>query len=213
MVSAEVQDKIREFEGLSLKPYKDVAGNLTVGYGHLTKSTYPITKETAETLFCEDLSVAEQSTLRILAKEHPEVIYERYEIDALVSFTFNLGSGNLQKLVRNRSKEEIANAIPLYNKAGGKVVSGLTKRREWEKEWFLKGCKEPQYVRLDSINFIIKAHVPILENPFPDSKVIITYDMPVYVKLVESKIYDGKYVHTNRGYVELAGFYDQIVKE
>ena len=64
------------------------------------------------------------------------------QFDALVSFAFNCGTANLKKLVAKRTLNEIADAIPKYNKAGGKVLKGLTKRREEERKLFLNGYVE-----------------------------------------------------------------------
>ena len=58
--------------------------------------------------------------------------------DALTSFTYNLGAGCLETLVSGRNAETVAEKILLYNKAGGKVLEGLNKRREMESELFLK---------------------------------------------------------------------------
>lgn len=59
------------------------------------------------------------------------------QFDALVSFTYNCGPGNLLKLVAGRTILQIGDAILKYNKAGGKVLKGLTRRREAERALFL----------------------------------------------------------------------------
>jgi peptidoglycan hydrolase-like protein with peptidoglycan-binding domain len=61
--------------------------------------------------------------------------------DALISFAFNCGAGNLKKLC-NRALHEIPDAMLLYNKANGKVLVGLTRRRKAERSLFLKPIKE-----------------------------------------------------------------------
>ena len=60
------------------------------------------------------------------------------QITALTSFTYNLGAGNLEKLLEggSRGDEEISNMILEYNKAGGKVLPGLVKRRKAEAALF-----------------------------------------------------------------------------
>ena len=58
------------------------------------------------------------------------------EFDALVSFTYNLGTGNLKRLTDNRKKNEISEGMKLYNKAGGKKLQGLVNRRNEESELF-----------------------------------------------------------------------------
>ena len=64
------------------------------------------------------------------------------QFDALVSFTYNCGNGNLKKLTNNgnRSLTEISNALPQYNKAAGKVLAGLTRRRKAEQKLFNTPC-------------------------------------------------------------------------
>ena len=62
------------------------------------------------------------------------------EFDALVSFTFNCGAANLRSLLRNgrRNRSQIAATLPLYRKAGGKLLKGLERRRAAEKALFLE---------------------------------------------------------------------------
>ena len=127
-------DLIKSFEGLHLTAYKDTAGVLTIGYGH-TKGLsegMKITKDQAEAYLLEDLKAAESAVIK---KPYE---WNQNEFDALVSFTFNCGSGNLTKLVKSgkRTKEEISDALLLYNKAGGKELAGLARRRQAEKDLF-----------------------------------------------------------------------------
>lgn len=65
------------------------------------------------------------------------------QYDALVSFTYNCGQGNLQSLIKDRTLPEIAEAMLLYNKSNGKTLSGLVRRREAERKLFL-GLQEEQ---------------------------------------------------------------------
>lgn len=128
---------IKKFEGCELTAYRDAVGVLTIGYGHTgdVKEGQKITKKKAEELLIKDLEKFETGVnLLILAKYR----FNQNEFDALVSFAYNLGLGNLKKLTNNgkRNKGQIADAIPLYNKAGGKVLSGLVKRRKAEHDLF-----------------------------------------------------------------------------
>lgn len=59
------------------------------------------------------------------------------QFDALTSFCYNCGNGSLQKLVSGRDAATIADKLLAYNKGGGKVLAGLTKRRNEERELFL----------------------------------------------------------------------------
>ena len=131
-------DLIKKYEGCKLTAYRDAVGVLTIGYGHTgdVKEGQKITQKKADALLMEDIEKFETLVnLLILTKYR----FNQNEFDALVSFAFNLGGGNLKKLTGNgkRNKGQIADSIPLYNKAGGKVLSGLVKRRAEEQKLFL----------------------------------------------------------------------------
>lgn len=124
---------ITTFEGLSLKPYLCPAGVWTIGYGHtgpmVNKDTPNITIEEAEAILQHDLHRFESSVLRLITRPLTDG-----QFDALVSFTFNLGAGALQRSTLrqkcNRREDEGAAAEFLkWNKIGGNAVKGLTKRR------------------------------------------------------------------------------------
>lgn len=132
-------DLIKQFEGLRLTAYKCPAGVYTIGYGHTrgVKRGMKITEEEASAYLTADLRNSEK------AVERYDVIYHwnQNEYDALVSFTFNCGATNLRALLRNgrRNRSQIAATLPLYRKAGGKVLKGLERRRAAEKALFLEG--------------------------------------------------------------------------
>ena len=128
---------IKSFEGLRLKAYKPVSTEkyYTIGYGHYSadvKQDMTITQEYADALLRLDLDKF----------EHAVNSYERNwtqnQFDALVSFAFNCGVANLKRLVTNRTNAQIAQKIVLYNKAGGKVLKGLVRRRKAEQELFMR---------------------------------------------------------------------------
>lgn len=136
-------DLIKKFEGCRLKAYKCAADVWTIGYGH-TKGVEPyeiITLTEAEKLLREDLSEYESN----VDKYRLRYGWNQNEFDALVSFAFNLGS--IDKLTANgtRSRATIADKMLTYNKAGDKVLAGLTKRRQTERELFLTPVQQ-QYV-------------------------------------------------------------------
>jgi lysozyme len=131
-------DLIKEFEGLKLKPYLCSASVPTIGYG----STYyengkkvkltdaPITKERADALF---KIVADDFAKRVVPLIKKPLTQNQF--NALVSFAFNLGVRALQnstllRLVNiNPNDANIAKEFLKWNKAGGRVVQGLTNRR------------------------------------------------------------------------------------
>lgn len=129
---------IKKFEGCKLAAYRCPAGVLTIGYGHTgdVKEGQTITAEYAETLLRADLVKYELK----VSKYDTQYNWNQNEFDALVSFAYNVG--NIDQLTDrgNRSRETIAEKMLQYNKAGGKVLSGLTKRRKSERELFLTSC-------------------------------------------------------------------------
>lgn len=131
-------DLIKQFEGLRLTAYKCPAGVYTIGYGHTrgVKRGMKITEEEASAYLTADLRNSEKAVERYDSIYH----WNQNEYDALVSFTFNCGATNLRSLLRNggRNRSNIAATLPLYRKAGGKVLKGLERRRAAEKALFLE---------------------------------------------------------------------------
>ena len=126
---------IKNFEGCKLTAYRCPAGVLTIGYGHTgdVKEGQKITQKKADALLKEDLEKFEKRVEKYNWKYH----FNQNEFDALVSFAYNIG--NVDGLTKNgkRSRGQVADAILLYNKAGGKVLNGLVKRRKAEQALFL----------------------------------------------------------------------------
>ena len=134
---------ITGFEGFSPKACKCVPTEkyYTIGFGHYgkdVKSTDTITKAGALELLKSDLVCFEKKVMRYNDVYH----YNQNEFDALVSFAYNVGS--IDGLTKNgtRSKAEIAKCMTMYNRSGGHVLDGLTKRRNKEKELFLRKCEK-----------------------------------------------------------------------
>ena len=127
-------EKMIEFESLRLTSYKDSVGVWTIGVGHTNgvRQGQTITKEQAMTLLKGDLLPCENFVNSI--KE----IDTQGKFDALVDFAFNLGiealrKSTLLKLILAKAEEsDIKNQFLRWNKAGGRVLSGLVKRRNWE---------------------------------------------------------------------------------
>ena len=126
---------IKQFEGCKLTAYKDAVGVLTIGYGHTgdVKANQKITQKKAEELLKEDLHRFELH----VSEYRKKYKFTQNEFDALVSFAFNIGNINQLTKYGKRNKGQIADAILLYNKAGGKVLSGLVKRRKAEHDLFI----------------------------------------------------------------------------
>jgi len=140
-------DLIKSFEGLFLKPYLDPIGIPTIGYGTIK---YPDGKKVT----MNDSPITEKQALEYLEFEIHEkalgvenmiiVSLNDNEFGALVSFAYNLGLGNLKKstllklLNSGKEKSIVAEEFLKWNKAGGKVLTGLTRRRQAEKALFLQ---------------------------------------------------------------------------
>ena len=123
---------IESFEGLRLNAYQDSVGVWTIGYGH-TQGVQPgqtITQQQAQAFLQQDLGVAEAGVNKL------GLTLTDNQFAALVSFTFNLGAGNLNKLL-SQGLAAAADRILLFDHAGGRVLPGLTRRRQAERALFL----------------------------------------------------------------------------
>lgn len=131
---------IKQFEGCRLEAYKALPTEkyFTIGYGHMgedVKQGMIISQAKAEELLKKDLEKFEKSVTTATAKYSG---LNQNQFDALVSFTYNCGAGNLAKLLEGRTLAQVADAMLKYNKAGGKELAGLTRRRKAERELFIK---------------------------------------------------------------------------
>lgn len=131
-------DLIKSFEGLRLSAYKCPADVWTIGYGTTAgvKPGQTITKERAEELLRDDVKRFEDQVLRLV-----KVPLTQGQLDALVSFTYNLGAANLgnSTLLRLLNAGDYKGAgaqFERWNKAGGKVLAGLVRRRAAERALF-----------------------------------------------------------------------------
>lgn len=131
---------IKKFEGCVLTAYKCPAGVLTIGYGHTgsdVKEDMVITKRKATELLKKDLARFEKAVSKYDSKYH----FNENQFSALVSFAYNIGSIDQLTAKGTRSLSQISEKMVLYNKAGGKVLAGLTRRRKAEQELFNKPVK------------------------------------------------------------------------
>jgi GH24 family phage-related lysozyme (muramidase) len=138
-ISQEGVNIIKKFEGCVLHVYLDAVGVPTAGYGHtagLSRSMVgqPITQALADNWLKEDLKKFEKKVNKYDAIYH----WNQHELNSLVSFAYNIGSIDGLTANGTRSKQQIADAMLKYNKAGGKILNGLVKRRQAERELFLK---------------------------------------------------------------------------
>ena len=146
-VSSRAIEMLKHHEGVRCKPYRDCVGLWTVGVGHLIGDGKSLPDEWNKTFTMEEVDALLRKDLgrfeRGVQKFCP-VPLKQGEFDALVSFSFNLGLGVLQrstlrqKILRG-DKTGASEEILKYNKAGGKIVKGLVNRRNDEYQLFLRG--------------------------------------------------------------------------
>ena len=135
---------IKKFEGCELEAYQCSAGVWTIGYGH-TKDVVEgmtITQEEAEQMLVDELHEYES-----YIDKYVTVALNQNQFDALVSWVYNLGPANLKastmlKVLNDGKYEDVPYQMKRWNKAGGKVLDGLVRRREAEallyqgREWY-----------------------------------------------------------------------------
>lgn len=140
---------IKSFEGCRLTAYKCPAGIWTIGYGHTgnVKSGQKITQAKADAYLKADLAKFEKHVMSYDKKYN----WNQNEFDALVSFAYNVGS--ITQLTANgtRTKKQISEKILAYDKAAGKTLAGLTRRRQAEKALFDKPVKSSALKKGDKI--------------------------------------------------------------
>lgn len=137
---------IKRFEGCRLEAYQDSVGVWTIGYGstywpdgrRVKQGDRLASEVEAEQLLRDALKTYEAGVNRLV-----KVHITQNQFDALVSFTYNLGVGALEKstLIRKLNHIDIipvANEFSRWTKAGGKELEGLRRRRAAERELFLK---------------------------------------------------------------------------
>jgi len=131
-------DLIKHFEGCELEAYKCPAGVWTIGYGHIkgVQEGDVITEQQAHDMLVEELDEYENYINTLVT-----VPLNQNQYDALVSWVYNLGSSNLNsstllKVLNTGNYAEVPEQIMRWNKAGGKVLEGLTRRRQEEANLF-----------------------------------------------------------------------------
>ena len=135
---------IKEFEGCRLDAYPDPgtgAEPWTIGYGRTrgVSKGMRISQQRAEEMLLEEVAPFERGVTNLVKVEITQA-----QFDALVAFSYNVGLANLQsstllKMVNNRDFTGAAAQFVRWNKAAGKVLNGLTRRRQAEAKMFMEG--------------------------------------------------------------------------
>ena len=139
-ISSDGINFIKQFEGFSATPYKDVGGLLTIGFGHLIKQGEvfgALSSVEATALLQRDVEAFEFAVNKMIV-----VTITQNQFDALVSFAYNLGAHSLlsSTLLRKLNLGDFpdaANEFLKWNHVNGQVVDGLTRRRQAEQKLFL----------------------------------------------------------------------------
>jgi lysozyme len=135
---------IQQSEGFVNHCYPD-AGGFSIGFGTHLDTPELLSQYKNEIVTVEQATILMQPKITLSEKtinQYVTVTLTQNQFDALVDFTYNLGSGalissTLLTLLNKGLFEEAANEFPKWNHSGGKVIPGLTRRRETEKLLFL----------------------------------------------------------------------------
>ena len=133
---------VQRFEGLRLSSYLDAVGVWTIGWGHTGQvdgqplmADMTITREKADALLYLDLKRFEDCVQTSVARNATQD-----QFDAMVSFAYNVGCGAFKKstLLKmfNASDDRAASQFARWNRGGGRVLKGLTRRRAVEAAMF-----------------------------------------------------------------------------
>ncbi len=139
---------IAEFEGFRSAPYLDAVGIPTIGYGNtyytdgrkVKMSDKPISRDEAKALKLAIINKDFAPAVRRVIQGVPIPVTQGM-FDAMVSLAYNIGTGAFAKSsvvrhLKQGNKEAAADAFLLWNKAGGRVLNGLTRRRQAERRVF-----------------------------------------------------------------------------
>lgn len=143
---------IAQFEGFRSAPYLDAVGVATIGYGNtyytdgrkVKMTDKPLSREEAKALKLAIINKDFAPAVNLMFAdeiEHGKI--NQCQFDALVSLAYNIGTAALKKssvykYIKTGDFKSAANAFLLWNKAGGKVLNGLTRRRNAERDLFLR---------------------------------------------------------------------------
>ncbi len=190
--SARGIELIKQFEGLELEAYQDIAGIWTIGYGHTGDDVEPgmrISEREAEALLRKDLKPREDAVDRLTS-----VGLNQNEFDALVSFIYNVGieayrGSTARRRLNKNQRLDAADALTWWNKAtvNGvlREVTGLTRRRASERALFLTPTNPP----------LVREPKNISEN----SRVTPVEDTPRRDNIAESRTVQGATVAGGAG--------------
>jgi lysozyme len=170
-------DLIKKHEGLRLQAYRCPAGVWTIGYGITSRAGVgavtpgmKITQAEAEDMLRKALAVFERGVQDVITRRPTQA-----QFDAMVSLAYNIGvpafrRSSVARHFNNGETDKAANSFALWNKANGKVLPGLTRRRADERAWFLTAAPPaanppPQRVPEPVVKPPIPNDEPVLRPP------------------------------------------------
>jgi lysozyme len=135
---------VAQFEGFSSRPYRDAVGVWTIGYGHTGSDVFslsPLSKAAGERLLLKDLGKYGYAVQRAFT-----VSIGQPEFDAYASWTYNVGVGAMQgstllRLANGHQRIPACHQLPRWNRAGGHVLLGLSRRRAVEERLCLTSAR------------------------------------------------------------------------
>lgn len=150
-INQDTLDLVKEFEGFRAKAYKCPAGVWTIGFGTTAAAGVGIDPKPGVTVTEEEAEDLLEKTMEKFGEQIKPFItapINNNEYGAFLSLAYNIGPGAFKKssalrLFNAGDKAGAAKALLMWNKAGGKVLPGLTRRREAEKKLFLKPVPTP----------------------------------------------------------------------
>lgn len=213
-ISEKGLDMIKRYEGCRLTAYKCPTGKWTIGYGHTSGiiEGMTCTAQQADMWLLQDIARSERN---VNALDRFGYSFSQSQYDALVSFTYNCGAGNLLRLCDNgkRTLLEMSDKILEYNKASGYVLSGLTKRRKEESE-MLKDYGNMQtpfdIMNVKSIRYAVRPNYNIRATPNSNGDIIGNTSNIADRAVSDVKYISGGYVGTEYGWICIDAFYDVI---
>ena len=169
-ISNEGLNFVAGFEGFRGEAYNDAAGHATIGFGHLlhhgpvtaADKRLHLTRAQGLKLFRKDMRRFEDAVNRYVT-----VPITQAQFDALCSFAFNVGvvafrDSTLLRHLNHERRLPAADEFLKWNKAGGRVLAGLTRRRQAERKMFLTGIRKP-----NANAKAVKSKVPYKSGPSP----------------------------------------------
>lgn len=171
-VSENGRQLIERNEGCVLHAYRDVVGVLTIGYGCTGRGVYEgetITQSEADQMLADRLADEFEPGVGVAIGDTPTT---QSQFDAMVSLAFNIGLGHFKtssvlRLHNEQSYAAAADAFLLWNKAGGRILSALTRRRNEERAMYLSGAMPQEELSINQKFSPGGAHYRILRLKSP----------------------------------------------